>query len=86
MPDMPRSRSAGVLLVALICILVNCARAEKVTATTDYGFGPLWIDYSTEGETLQRCDNVTINLGGGFGPYYLGEVVSGMDTSRTLMY
>ena len=67
--------ASWLLLLLAVCLVTSCTQAERVTATTNYGFGPLWIEYNAEGDTLQRCDNVTINLGGGFGPYYLGELM-----------
>lgn len=51
------------------------ATADKYTAPVDYGFGPLTITVDSEGDILARCEEVDITLGGGFGPYKLGEPV-----------
>lgn len=46
-------------------------QAGNVTASVDYGFGPLWIAYDPD--VPMRCANMTFEFGGGFGPYVLGR-------------
>lgn len=71
------------LLAIWLSLSVACISAERVTAGVDYGFGPLWIDYDSVGDTLSRCDNVSMKLGGGFGPYYLSSWTSCCDLHLT---
>lgn len=59
--------------LAIQLLLALSSAADKYTAPIDYGFGPLTISIDTEGEILTRCEKVDITLGGGFGPYKLGE-------------
>lgn len=74
--DATRMLAHRALLVGSLSLIWHSfiyVTAEKYTASVDYGFGPLFISFeSTEGE-LPRCQNITINLGGGFGPYNLSE-------------
>ena len=57
----------------LFLFSILSTNATNLTASTDYGYGPLWIDYADE--DLQRCQNVSFTFGGGFGPYVLGEMI-----------
>lgn len=69
---MRRSRfDSSLVMVFLLAVWLDCVTADRVTAGTDYGFGALWIEHDGLEDTLSRCDNVTIKLGGGFAPYYL---------------
>lgn len=72
---MATSKTSTILFLVLyiiLCISTSC-KADKYTAKVDYGYGPLFIELSTKGEKLIRCDKLDINIGGGFGPYRLCE-------------
>lgn len=69
----PPSRLTLVPILGWLFVFISLSAADKYTAPIDYGFGPLTILIEADGETLARCQEVKITLGGGFAPYKLGE-------------
>jgi hypothetical protein len=61
------------VLLLLLTLFLNTVQAETYNAQVDYGFGPLHISIDTDGKKIERCQELKIEVGGGFGPYKLGE-------------
>ncbi|KAL7007862.1 hypothetical protein EMMF5_002509 [Cystobasidiomycetes sp. EMM_F5] len=62
--------------LTLLAFAWQC-HATNLTASVDYGFGPLWINLNETGNALSRCDIVHFQFGGGLAPYTLAAVNAG---------
>jgi len=68
----PGIASFNTVLLVLLLISTTTVHAETYHAQVDYGFGPLHIAVDADDKKIERCSELKIEVGGGFGPYKLG--------------